>query len=83
MTGKTIPWLQPLMSHYQTKLKIGVVTSLMGGLDVLEEHNRITRMPVDFCMWVRAHYCEIRELASLSSSLWISKIHAYKAEKSL
>lgn len=83
MTGKTIPWLQPLMSHYQAKLKIGVVTSLMGGLDVLEEHTRIARIPVDFCVLVRAHYCEMRELGSLSSSLWISKRHVHKAEKIL
>lgn len=83
MAGKTIPWLQPLMYHYQTKLKIGVVTSLMDGLDVLEEHTRITRMPVGFCMLVRAHYCEMRELGSLPSSLWISKRHVRKAEKKL
>ena len=68
------------MSHYQTKLKIGVGASLMGGLDVLEEH---TRMPADFCILVRAYYCEMGELRSLSSSLWISKRDVRKGEKNL
>lgn len=42
--------------HYQIILKIGVGASLMGGLDVLEEHSRI---PVAFCMLVGVYYCKV------------------------
>lgn len=68
------------MSHYQTKLKIGVGASLMGGPDALEEH---TRMAVGFCILVRVYYCETGELGSLSSSMWISKRDVHKGEKNL
>lgn len=68
------------MSHYQTKLKIEVGTSLMGGLDVLEER---TRMALGFCILVRVYYCETGELGCLSSSLWNSKRDVHKGEKNL
>lgn len=52
------------MSHYQIILKIGVGASLMGGLDVLEDHSKIS---VVFCMLVRVYYCEVGEVGSLFS----------------